>query len=98
MQVLGKAKMIEISGLFADGAVQILEQLQSASNDNDQNEVKQLAHKLKGSAGSLGLRSLFELCLNIEKSTQPVELYTEQKEQLSVLVKQSQQALDEILN
>ncbi|MGD8231743.1 TMAO reductase system sensor histidine kinase/response regulator TorS [Vibrio sp. TRT 1302] len=97
MAVLGQAKMVEICGLFSDGAQEILTQLDSAAGQNDQREIKQLAHKLKGSAGSLGLGALFDLCLEIEKAQQPCEIYLKQRSELWSLVEQSKHALDEIL-
>lgn len=97
MAVLGQAKMVDICGLFSDGAQEILTQLDSAAGQNDQREIKQLAHKLKGSAGSLGLGALFDLCLEIEKAQQPCEIYLKQRSELWSLVEQSKHALDEIL-
>lgn len=97
MAVLGQAKMVEICGLFSDGAQEIVTQLDSAAGQNDQREIKQLAHKLKGSAGSLGLGALFDLCLEIEKAQQPCEMYLEYRSELWSLVEQSKHALDEIL-
>lgn len=97
MAVLGQAKMVEICGLFSDGAQEILTQLDSVAGQNDQREIKQLAHKLKGSAGSLGLGALFDLCLEIEKAQQPCEIYLKQRSELWSLVEQSKHALDEIL-
>lgn len=98
MQVLGKEKMIEICHLFSDGADQIISQLDTAKQHDDQHEIKQLAHKLKGSAGSLGLHALFDLCLDIEKALQPLEVFVQQRAELISLVEKSKLALEEIFN
>ncbi|WP_394126245.1 TMAO reductase system sensor histidine kinase/response regulator TorS [Vibrio hepatarius] len=95
MQVLGKEKMRDIGHLFNQGADEILKLL-DATQDN--NGVKQLAHKLKGSAGSMGLNALFDICLLIEKDSAPLTCYTNNKQALTQLVQQSKQALKELLD
>ncbi|KOO10086.1 hypothetical protein AKJ18_36065, partial [Vibrio xuii] len=75
MAVLGKEKMQKIYELFDIGCDEILTQLETAAQNQDMNTTKQLAHKLKGSAGSLGLLSLFELCKGIEKDKDPITCY-----------------------
>ncbi len=97
MAVLGKEKMLEIAGLFAHGSDEVIVQLKSAQVNEDQREIKQLAHKLKGSAGSLGMHALFDLCLSIEKSPQPLDSYQQQSETLEQIVESSKQALMAVL-
>lgn len=95
MQVLGKEKMRDIGHLFNQGADEILKLL---DNTQDNNGVKQLAHKLKGSAGSMGLNALFDVCLLIEKDSAPLTCYIDNKQTLIQLVQQSKQALKELLD
>ncbi|AIW16240.1 TMAO reductase system sensor histidine kinase/response regulator TorS [Vibrio tubiashii] len=98
MEVLGRDKMKEISLMFNQGADEILEQLDAAAKQENQHNTVQLAHKLKGSAGSLGLDSLYDLCLEIEKSPNPLECYQQHKAGLTLLVSQSNEALKELLD
>lgn len=95
MEVLGKEKMRDIGHLFNQGADEILTLLE---NTQDNNGVKQLAHKLKGSAGSMGLYALFDVCLVIEKDSAPLTCYINNKQTLIQLVQQSKQALKELLD
>jgi two-component system sensor histidine kinase TorS len=95
MEVLGKEKMRDIGHLFNQGADEILTLLE---NTQDNNGVKQLAHKLKGSAGSMGLYALFDVCLIIEKDSAPLTCYINNKQTLVQLVQQSKQALKELLD
>ncbi|EEX94094.1 TorS [Vibrio orientalis CIP 102891 = ATCC 33934] len=95
MEVLGKAKMRDIGHLFNQGADEILKLLEST---HDNNGVKQLAHKLKGSAGSMGLNALFDICLLIEKDSEPLTCYIDNKQALIQLVQHSKQALNELLD
>ncbi|MGD8110310.1 TMAO reductase system sensor histidine kinase/response regulator TorS [Vibrio sp. TRT 17S01] len=96
--VLGKAKMLEIIELFKQGADDIQEKLELAFQTQDASEVKQLAHKLKGSSGSLGLNRLFEICENIEKSSHPVDSYKQSAEELATCCTESYEALVNIIN
>ena len=97
MAVLGKEKMQKIYELFDIGCDEILAQLETAAQNQDTNKTKQLAHKLKGSAGSLGLLSLFELCKGIEKDKDPITCYFDSQEQLEILCDKSKQAIKQLL-
>lgn len=98
MSVLGREKMSEIAQLFTSGSNQILEQLSKAVAVEDQSVIKQLTHKLKGSAGSMGMLALYDLCLVIEKAEQPLEVYQQHHVQLESLVKESIDALGDIID
>ncbi|MGX1927012.1 TMAO reductase system sensor histidine kinase/response regulator TorS [Vibrio sp. NH-7] len=98
LAVLGETKMAEIVDLFAVGSDEILQAIRTAADLNDEYQVKQLAHKLKGSAGSLGLIALFELCQSIEKDNQPLTCYLENRVRLEELTQQSRQALESLIN
>ncbi|NOH81491.1 TMAO reductase system sensor histidine kinase/response regulator TorS [Vibrio sp. RE86] len=97
MNVLGKPKMQEIAELFYSSADEALELLASAHEQTNSNDVKSVAHKLKGSAGSLGLDALFDVCLEIEKDTQPVDCYASNKSRLHTIVVESKTALAKLL-
>ncbi|OLQ84859.1 TMAO reductase system sensor histidine kinase/response regulator TorS [Vibrio ponticus] len=89
MQVLGKEKMLQIAGLFVQGSNEILSLLEQASSQGSDNDVKQLVHKLKGSAGSMGLLALYQLCQSIEASSEPNQTYVTAKTELNDLVEKS---------
>ncbi|WP_394252305.1 TMAO reductase system sensor histidine kinase/response regulator TorS [Vibrio profundi] len=93
LNVLGKEKMAQIIQLFESSCFEILEQLDANLISENGVMVKSLAHKMKGSAGSLGLDALLECCKAVESSAQPLEKYRETKEELKALVKESIQVL-----
>ncbi|NOH82805.1 TMAO reductase system sensor histidine kinase/response regulator TorS [Vibrio sp. 03-59-1] len=94
MSILGRDKMREIVGLFVTSSRDVLVSLQVADNADDYLEVKSLAHKLKGSAGSLGLKRLFHACMLIESAGEPLVAYRKDHETLANLVEQSIEALN----
>ncbi|MEF1289929.1 TMAO reductase system sensor histidine kinase/response regulator TorS [Vibrio sp. M260118] len=98
MEVLGRQKMAEICQLFSHGADEIVQLLDQAAEMDHQHDTVQLAHKLKGSAGSLGLDLLFDLCLEIEQAEIPVTCYLEKRQQLIDTVFQSNQSLKQLLS
>ncbi|MFA0520379.1 Hpt domain-containing protein, partial [Vibrio sp. 10N.222.55.E8] len=66
LSILGLEKMKQIVGLFEESSRITLREMAEASNLGNGREVKSLAHKLKGSAGSLGLLQLYNACQVIE--------------------------------
>ena len=62
LAVLGEERMLKIIGLFKHSSKENVLLLQEAINSGEAYQVNQLAHKLKGSAGSLGLMQLHALC------------------------------------
>ncbi|MGF1908506.1 TMAO reductase system sensor histidine kinase/response regulator TorS [Vibrio kasasachensis] len=97
LRVLGKEKMQHICDLFVHGCEEMLSQLRAAGDIGDSNEVKQLVHKLKGSAGSLGLMALYDECQQIEASIDPVQAYIISKAELENKIEQSIDALTTLL-
>ncbi|NAX45134.1 TMAO reductase system sensor histidine kinase/response regulator TorS [Vibrio sp. V17_P4S1T151] len=87
IEVLGRDKMNEIIELFADCTHEYLHEFRQSREQAQ--IVKSLAHKLKGSAGSLGLHALFDLCLVIEKSADSAQTYQELQAELEALAAQS---------
>lgn len=93
MQVLGKERMAGIVKLFIDGSDEMISLIEEAVKEKDPTQVKQMAHKLKGSAGSLGLHALLERCAVVEASLQPIEEYLNQRSELLEVLEHSKQAL-----
>ena len=89
LSILGLEKMKQIVGLFEESSQQTLNELVQASEAANGREVKSLAHKLKGSAGSLGLSALLNLCQSIEASDDPLKQYRDCSESLIQLTKDS---------
>lgn len=97
LSILGLEKMKQIVGLFEESSRVTLSEMVEASDSNNGREVKSLAHKLKGSAGSLGLLQLFNACQVIEASSDPLGEYRGKDSELSKLVQESLEALQEQL-
>ncbi|WP_373960396.1 TMAO reductase system sensor histidine kinase/response regulator TorS [Vibrio gigantis] len=95
LSILGLDKMKQIVGLFEQSSLETLKELVDANDAQNAREVKSLAHKLKGSAGSLGLLALFDVCKNIEISSDPLTQYRDSSEYLTELVKDSLTALQQ---
>lgn len=93
LSILGLDKMKQIVVLFEESSNLTLNELVEASEADNGREVKSLAHKLKGSAGSLGLLALYNFCQSIEASEQPLLQYRDNDHALSELVKDSLEAL-----
>ncbi|MYM58769.1 TMAO reductase system sensor histidine kinase/response regulator TorS [Vibrio sp. OCN044] len=97
ISILGQSKMKEIIDIFDEMAKDILQLMQEAENNRDPNQLKALAHKLKGSSGSLGLMALYDMCLDIEKADQPIIAYQKIKSQLPNLIQQSSDSLHRLV-
>ncbi|MCG9630405.1 TMAO reductase system sensor histidine kinase/response regulator TorS [Vibrio sp. Isolate30] len=93
LAILGKEKMQSIVGLFEESSQVILDEMAMASEAKNSREVKSLAHKLKGSAGSLGLGKLHQVCLGIEAASEPLTEYENTVGALIETVEESNQAL-----
>ncbi|MDE1324803.1 TMAO reductase system sensor histidine kinase/response regulator TorS [Vibrio aestuarianus] len=96
IDVLGHEKMQQIVELFASSASEALLELQHHADNGEQ--IKLIVHKLKGSAGSLGLDALFDACLEIEKNSAPEKVYQMQRVKLEKVVALSVQALRALFN
>lgn len=68
LQVLGQAMVEKMISLFADSSQQTMDKLLPAMQSGDLAQVASLSHNLKGAAGTMGLRQLHQVCLEIEKS------------------------------
>ncbi|MDF5081920.1 TMAO reductase system sensor histidine kinase/response regulator TorS [Vibrio parahaemolyticus] len=97
MKILGREKMLHIIDLFRNTSADVLGQLVESAEKNDSLAVKNLAHKLKGSAGSLGLTALMNTCQSIEIAAEPLDTYNSQQGLLDEQVAASVYALDELM-
>ncbi|EGR0065505.1 TMAO reductase system sensor histidine kinase/response regulator TorS [Vibrio parahaemolyticus] len=97
MKILGREKMLHIIDLFRNTSADVLGQLVVSAEKNDSLAVKNLAHKLKGSAGSLGLTALMNTCQSIEIAAEPLDTYNAQQGLLDEQVAASVNALDELM-
>ncbi|ENQ8746228.1 TMAO reductase system sensor histidine kinase/response regulator TorS [Vibrio parahaemolyticus] len=97
MKILGREKMLHIIDLFRNTSADVLGQLVESAEKNDSLAVKNLAHKLKGSAGSLGLTALMNTCQSIEIAAEPLDIYNTQQGLLDEQVAASVNALDELM-
>ncbi|MGF1719406.1 TMAO reductase system sensor histidine kinase/response regulator TorS [Vibrio kyushuensis] len=97
IQVLGLDTVTHITTLFEKGCDEATTSLEKAVIESSDPDVKATVHKLKGSAASLGLNRLYQVCLEIEKHQQPLQAYREEASQLQELIEQSQKALSELL-
>ncbi|MEJ2763109.1 TMAO reductase system sensor histidine kinase/response regulator TorS [Photobacterium sp. MCCC 1A19761] len=73
-KVLGPKQVLKLITLFEDSSAQTVAKLQAAADDGKTPLVADLAHTLKGAAGSLGLKQLYHLCLDLEVTAKQGEL------------------------
>jgi HPt (histidine-containing phosphotransfer) domain-containing protein len=67
LQIEGEPDILaEVVQVFLNSTPVRLSDLQQAITQNDAAAVKDLAHALKGSSGTLGARQMAELCLQLE--------------------------------
>ncbi len=81
-EVLGDIKINELIRLFDVSSTEILLQLETASIEKQSAQIKQLAHKLKGAAGTMGMTLVHRLCFEIEAGDDPLTKYLELRTQL----------------
>lgn len=93
LHILGQEKMVQIVTLFTQSSQEIAAQMAQASVAGDGEQIKNLAHKLKGSAGSLGLTSLMMLCQQIEADISPLQAYRTEQQTLDTMLIDSIRAL-----
>ncbi|MFC5079836.1 Sensor protein TorS [Vibrio thalassae] len=98
IKVLGIVRMTKIVEAFVSSSTQTLHDLEQAAQLDNSADIKALAHKFKGSAGSLGLSKLFEICLSIETAEDHIGRYLEQLECLINAQKMAIESLIEILD
>ena len=87
---LGRPKVIEMIQIFVAEVPMQLQEILGADNHIIQSK---LLHRMKGSAASLGLTALSEICARLEVSTRYVPLQHSEQIQLEQTLKTSIQAL-----
>ncbi|MEX3071050.1 TMAO reductase system sensor histidine kinase/response regulator TorS [Vibrio alginolyticus] len=96
MKILGRDTVLRLIDLFRNTSSEILAQMENSANENDAGKVKSLAHKLKGSAGSLGLTVLMNTLQSIEAAGEPIDAYRQKQQHLAEQVTASISALDKL--
>jgi two-component system sensor histidine kinase TorS len=97
MKILGREKMLHIIDLFRQTSTDVLSQMETSADNGDSRAVKDLAHKLKGSAGSLGLTALMDTCQSIEIASEPLEVYSSEQDIIKKQVTDSVVELDRLM-
>ena len=62
----GKVLVLELIHLFIDESIHVIQKLNLAVDKDQQEDIGQIAHKLKSSAGSLGLVGLSDFCFKVD--------------------------------
>ncbi|EKO3515133.1 TMAO reductase system sensor histidine kinase/response regulator TorS [Vibrio fluvialis] len=96
IEVLGMEKMAEIVRYFRQGAQHT--SMQFAERTLSEEAIKQAAHKLKGSAGSLGLIQLMKLCEEVERAASPRQRASEKLDEIQQTIDASIAALEAEIN
>ncbi|WP_295891269.1 ATP-binding protein [uncultured Vibrio sp.] len=97
IKVLGLPTAKKMVALFTSGCIEAQVQLDQSAKEDNSTEIKSIAHKLKGSASSLGLTALYNTCLNIEKSPDPNIEYHKLKDVLREQIGLSESALEGLI-
>ncbi len=92
---LGREKVQELVRLFLTDSHQTLKEIQAA---RDAAEQARLLHKLKGSAASLGLSSLYRQCAAFEQEAHTGLLDTRQQQRLGRLLEQARELLADYID
>ncbi|MCG7497791.1 TMAO reductase system sensor histidine kinase/response regulator TorS [Vibrio sp. Of7-15] len=95
LAVLGDKQISKLVSLFEMSSNDTLKPLLVALKAEDYKAVADLAHRLKGSASSLGLQQLHQLCLQFEVAGKEGDLSQCKASEMAYLVEASQQALHE---
>lgn len=67
VRVMGGQKVREWLTLFKDHALPLLDDIDAARANNDPEGIKRLAHQLKSSCASVGMRSASRMCAELEQ-------------------------------
>ena len=63
----------EVLRLFLDEVPRRIERVRAAWTAGDLTEVHRLAHSLKGSAGNIGARAMFEVCKQLDEQAKAAD-------------------------
>lgn len=67
IQVMGWQKVYEWLALFKQHALPLLDEIEAARDLNEHEQIKRLAHQLKSSCASMGMRSACTMCTALEQ-------------------------------
>ena len=67
IQVMGWQKVYEWLELFKQHALPLLDEIEAARDLNEHEQIKRLAHQLKSSCASMGMRSASTMCAALEQ-------------------------------
>ena len=67
IQVMGWQKVHEWLALFKQHALPLLDEIEAARDLNEHEQIKRLAHQLKSSCASMGMRSASTMCVVLEQ-------------------------------
>ena len=67
IQVMGWQKVYEWLALFKQHALPLLDEIEAARDLNEHEQIKRLAHQLKSSCASMGMRSASTMCAALEQ-------------------------------
>ncbi len=62
-----KGLLLSIVEDFSENGLQMIGEIERATGEGDAEQFKAHIHQLKGASGSLGLKSLYVLCVSMEK-------------------------------
>lgn len=93
LDVLGETKMKNLVELFVESSHQIWIELEQAQQSNEHQLIKSLVHKLKGSAGSMALQPLHDMCHEVEKDADPLSKFAQLSPTIKRVLEQSGQEL-----
>ena len=71
----GQSLVAELAGMFLQDADSHLNTLRKALDEDDANSVKEAAHALKGSSGSIGAWRVQEVCARLQEAIESGELH-----------------------
>jgi signal transduction histidine kinase/streptogramin lyase/HPt (histidine-containing phosphotransfer) domain-containing protein/ActR/RegA family two-component response regulator len=72
-EVLGTADLFHLARLFYRSSRAVIAEIERAAQRGDRTATSHLAHRLAGSAGTLGLRRLTAVCIDIEVTIERAE-------------------------
>ena len=93
VKVLGKQKVQEFITVFEHSSAAEWANILNAVQEREQEKVASIAHKLKGSASSMGLIALRKELEQIEISDQPIERFEASRGDLKSILSKSLEAL-----
>ncbi|MEM7119704.1 MAG: ATP-binding protein [Pseudomonadota bacterium] len=98
-ETIGSDKLVELFDLFDTSWRETLDEMTGAIDSGDRDGLKQLAHRLKGSALNLGLHGISDATVAIENGIRqeaPLEGFAPMVSELETLCRETQSALNKV--